>query len=571
MMSGPVGVDETVKGDTMHIWRNMKIRNKLLVLIVMSSVTLIAIGVIGIVNMGRINSGLGEANANMQQVSLFDEMKSEFLGMRLDIVYLMALRDRNLVAERIGRFDEKVASVQEKLQKIEQVEHTPEEKAWIKEFHDGFAAYAANSATMKTLAQQASLTGAEKQYADLREYAQKKLAPLYAAPAEAITRVVQFNIKESEQEYLNDTRMYHRIVTYTGILIAFCVLAAVGLGILIMTSITRPLAKVSAVVARVAAGDLTVATEVDSRDEMGGLAKDVDSMVTNLREIVYSLDASSTQVASAATELFAIADQMATGTNEVAAQATTVATAGEEMAATSTQIASNCCASADNANEVSASAQRSVGIIHETIEGMTRIAAKVSETAKTMGKLGERSDQIGVIVGTIEDIADQTNLLALNAAIEAARAGEQGRGFAVVADEVRALAERTTKATREIGEMIHAIQKEVKDIVGAMEEGVVEVESGTRNAGRSGEALQAILEQVSAVTEQISQIATAAEQQTSTTAEISNNIMQITQGIEQTSQGTQDASAAASELAKLAEALKEIVSRFQIAGKAMAA
>ncbi|MBI5656152.1 MAG: methyl-accepting chemotaxis protein [Geobacter sp.] len=548
----------------------MKIRNKLLVLIVMSSLTLIATGILGIVNMGRINSGLGEANANMQKVSLMDEMKSDFLGMRLDIVYLMALRDRNLVAERIGKFDEKVASVQEKLKKIEQVEHTAEEKAWIKEFQDGFAAYAANSATMKTLAQQASLTGAEKQYADLREYAQKKLAPLYAAPAEAISRVVQFNIKESEQEYLNDTRMYHRIVTFTGILIAFCVLAAIGMGILIMTSITRPLAKVSAVVARVAAGDLTVATEVESRDEMGGLAKDVDSMVTNLREIVYSLDASSTQVASAATELFAIADQMATGTNEVAAQATTVATAGEEMAATSTQIASNCCASADNANEVSASAQRSVGIIHETIEGMTRIANKVSETAKTMGKLGERSDQIGVIVGTIEDIADQTNLLALNAAIEAARAGEQGRGFAVVADEVRALAERTTKATREIGEMIHAIQKEVKDIVVAMEDGVTEVESGTRNAGRSGEALQAILEQVSAVTEQISQIATAAEQQTSTTAEIANNIMQITQGIEQTSQGTQDASAAANELSTLAEAPKGIVGRFQVEGKAMA-
>lgn len=554
----------------MQFWRNMKIRNKLLVLIVMSSVTLIATGILGIVNMGRINSGLGEANANMQQVSLMDEMKNDFLGMRLDIVYLMALKDRNLVAERIGKFDEKVASVQEKLKKIEQVEHTAEEKAWIKEFQDGFAAYVANSATMKTLAQQASLTGAEKQYADLREYAQKKLAPLYAAPAEAISRVVQFNIKESEQEYLNDTRMYHRIVTFTGILIAFCVLAAIGMGILIMTSITGPLAKVSAVVARVAAGDLTVATEVDSRDEMGGLAKDVDSMVTNLREIVYSLDASSTQVASAATELFAIADQMATGTNEVAAQATTVATAGEEMAATSTQIASNCCASADNANEVSASAQRSVGIIHETIEGMTRIATKVSETAKTMGKLGERSDQIGVIVGTIEDIADQTNLLALNAAIEAARAGEQGRGFAVVADEVRALAERTTKATREIGEMIHAIQKEVKDIVVAMEDGVTEVESGTRNAGLSGEALQAILEQVSAVTEQISQIATAAEQQTSTTAEIANNIMQITQGIEQTSQGTQDASAAANELSTLAEALKGIVGRFQIEGKSMA-
>jgi methyl-accepting chemotaxis protein len=159
---------------------------------------------------------------------------------------------------------------------------------------------------------------------------------------------------------------------------------------------------------------------------------------------------------------------------------------------------------------------------------MSRIAENVQQSAKTVETLGVRSDQIGAIIGTIEDIADQTNLLALNAAIEAARAGEQGRGFAVVADEVRALAERTTRATREISVMIKAIQAETKGAVAAMEQGVHQVENGTVEAAKSGEALRDILDQVNDVAMQVSQIATAAEQQTATTGEISGNMQQIT-------------------------------------------
>ena len=160
----------------------------------------------------------------------------------------------------------------------------------------------------------------------------------------------------------------------------------------------------------------------------------------------------------------------------------------------------------------------------------------------------QRSDQIGEIIGTIEDIADQTNLLALNAAIEAARAGEQGRGFAVVADEVRALAERTTRATREIGEMIKAIQKETKGAVAAMEQGVHQVETGTEEAARSGQALQDILAQVNDVAMQVNQIATAAEEQTATTSEISSNMLQITEVVQQTSHGAHESATAAAQL-----------------------
>lgn len=262
--------------------------------------------------------------------------------------------------------------------------------------------------------------------------------------------------------------------------------------------------------------------------------------------------------------LHVTAQNMVRGTDEVASQASTVATAGEEMAATSLDIANNCNSAAESSRHANQLATSGAAIVQGTVDGMARIAERVRDTARSVENLGSRSDEIGAIVGTIEDIADQTNLLALNAAIEAARAGEQGRGFAVVADEVRALAERTTKATKEIGSMIKAIQLETKQAVSSMEEGVSEVERGTEEASKSGGALQEILSQINEVTNQINQIATAAEEQSSTSRDISNNMHMITDIVQETAKGTHDTAADADQLADLADQLKKLVSQFRV-------
>jgi methyl-accepting chemotaxis protein len=326
----------------------------------------------------------------------------------------------------------------------------------------------------------------------------------------------------------------------------------------------KPLDQVLESVKQVAKGDLTARCQIKTHDELGMLAGEVNVMAGNLQQTMDQVVQCSTQVASAAGQLYSTSEQMATGAEEVAAQTGTVATAGEEMAMTSTEIANNCSTAALGARQASDRALAGASVVEGTVTVMNRIAEQVRSTAQTVEGLGARGDQIGEIIGTIEDIADQTNLLALNAAIEAARAGEQGRGFAVVADEVRALAERTTRATREIGEMIKAIQNETRSAVAAMEKGVKEVETGTGEASRSGEALQDILEQINTVVSQVNQIAVAAEQQTAITGEISSNIHQITEVVAGTARGAQESATAASQLAGLAGTMQHLVDQFKL-------
>ena len=289
----------------------------------------------------------------------------------------------------------------------------------------------------------------------------------------------------------------------------------------------KPLEALTRNVTELKSGNLAVNFNHQSGDEIGILSSSMSDMVQTFRHLVGQISAASSNIVTVVDTLSQESKAVAEGSEQEINQITQIATANEEMAATSGEIANNCHLAEQSARQADVMAQDGAKVVENTLRVMTTIADRVTSTASTVESLGSRSDQIGEIVGTIEDIADQTNLLALNAAIEAARAGEQGRGFAVVADEVRALAERTTRATKEIGAMIKTIQSETKDAVKSMEEGVQEVEKGTREAARSGEALGKILEQIGTVTNQICQIATAAEEQTSTIHEINNNMQVV--------------------------------------------
>jgi len=348
-----------------------------------------------------------------------------------------------------------------------------------------------------------------------------------------------------------------------------CVLVVITLvlGFIVMLGITRPLNRILLMLKDIAEGegDLTRRLQVDRKDELGEVSLWFNRFVDNVHGIVSQLAGTTVQVSTSCDQLNATAEQIATAAEEVACQSGTVATASEEMSATSNDISKNCAQAAASSNRAGDTARGGAEIVQQTLRGMQNIADRVRESAQTVQSLGARSDQIGAIVGTIEEIADQTNLLALNAAIEAARAGEQGRGFAVVADEVRALAERTTRATKEIGEMIKAIQNETGGAVNSMELGVEEVERGIESSRKSGNALQDILSAISDVTMEIHQIATAAEEQTAVTGEISSNIHQINVVVTETAKGAHETAQAAGHLSSLAFDLQQTVGRFKLA------
>ncbi len=358
----------------------------------------------------------------------------------------------------------------------------------------------------------------------------------------------------------------HHIQLTIGAVMVILLALSVFLAWLVARSVTIPVKEVVDSIKDIAQGegDLTKRLPIHGKNEVGELSECFNTFIHKLHSIISQVSGNAMQLAAAATQLQATSKEMNQSVNHLSSQSTTLATAGEEMAATSSDIANNCHMAAGGAQQAADTTRQGFEVVARTVEGIRYRGQKTKENAQIVESLGQRSDQIGEIVATIEDIADQTNLLALNAAIEAARAGEQGRGFAVVADEVRALAERTTRATKEISDMIRGIQQETKTAINSMEEGVKGTERGAAEAAQLETSLQAILEQVSAVTDQINQIATAAEEQTSTTREISHNVLNLNDLAHQNSHGINETALAANNVSTQAEELQRLVGQFRL-------
>jgi methyl-accepting chemotaxis protein len=390
---------------------------------------------------------------------------------------------------------------------------------------------------------------------------------IFDKTADAIQKDVEFNVDGAAKANELSTQLYSSARWWVcGLLIA-CVAIGFVLATWIARLISNPVQEVAEVAKRIAAGDLTGReVPVHSRDEVGELSESINAMQRNLRETISSVSASAERIATASEEFSATASEQAAGAESQKDQTHQVATAMQEMSSTVQQVSENSNKAAEASRNAADTARKGGSIVEDTLTKMRAIADSVGQTAKKVQELGKSSNQIGEIIGVIDDIADQTNLLALNAAIEAARAGEQGRGFAVVADEVRKLAERTSKATKEITQMIQNIQTETKSAVEAMQAGTQQVELGVESTTKAGTSLHEIITTSEQVGNMVMLIATAATEQASATDEINSNIEQIAKITQETATGANESAKAVHELSNLATELHGIVSKFKIDG-----
>ena len=338
-----------------------------------------------------------------------------------------------------------------------------------------------------------------------------------------------------------------------------------ALATLIGRSIFGGMTRMLGVIQEIAANNLSIDDmNIVSEDEVGKAGAALNRMKNNLRGIIHSIAGTASHVASASEEISSSATQQAQSAETQKDQAMQVATSMQEMSSTVISVSDSCNKAADAARHAAETARQGGSIVEETLTKMRVIAESVGATARKMDELGKSSDQIGRIIGVIDDIADQTNLLALNAAIEAARAGEQGRGFAVVADEVRKLAERTTTATKEIAQMIKNIQDETRTAVVAMESGTKQVEEGVTSTAKAGDSLRAIIQMSEDVGGMITGIATAATQQSSTTEQVNHNIEQIAKLVKESAIGAKQSATACQDLSSLALDLQTMVAKFNL-------
>ena len=538
--------------------RNMNIAPRALLGFSLIGVLMLSLGVFSLLQMGSIRqAGVDIERYSVPSITTLNELTALNLRMRTLSYRLLLNREPATQQDTLRLLDERNAQIDQARRTYEPLIAAADEQAAFDQYNQLLAQYRQLEARMRSASQADRLD-------ELRDLLNRELL----ANSEQINKVMDtlqsINTTQTRQTNEKAADQYSTAFTLViGLLVAATVLTFLC-ALLLTRSIVKPIDEALRAAEQVADGDLTHSIHAEGTDEAARLLRAMSRMQDKLRDTLQLIAGSATQLASAAEELNSVTDESARGLQQQNNEIEQAATAVTEMTSAVEEVARNAVSTSEASSEASRSTGDGRDLVMETVSAIERMSGDVQSTAKLITHLAEQSRDIGKVLDVIRGLADQTNLLALNAAIEAARAGEAGRGFAVVADEVRALAHRTQQSTSEIERMIGSIQGGTEQAVDSMRTSTERAESTLNIARGAGLALDTIAGAVAQINERNLVIASAAEEQAQVAREVDRNLVNINDLSVQSATGAHQTSAASAELSRLAVDLNGLVARFRV-------
>ena len=538
--------------------RNMNIAPRAFLGFACIGALMLFLGVFALNQMGKIRGATEDITLrSVPSIRALDDFTQLTLRLRVLSYRLLTNREPEVQQKTLEAFELRNQQIRTAQSVYEKLIDSRQERSAYDDYVRLLGQYRQIEERMKSLSR-------NNQIEELRTLLNTELLSNSEAVNTVLTRLLDINNSMANDSNQKAAEQYDSAFELVVALLVLATALTMLFAWLLTRSITLPIAQALDAAEKIAEGNLTQPIKVDGDDEAGRLLRAMNKMQEKLRDTLQRISGSATQLASAAEELNAVTDESARGLTQQNNEIEQAATAVNEMTSAVEEVARNAVSTSEASKNATASAGDGRDLVQETVSAIERMSGDVQGTATLIGALAEESRDIGKVLDVIRGLADQTNLLALNAAIEAARAGEAGRGFAVVADEVRALAHRTQQSTSEIERMIGSIQAGTEQAVDSMRNSTERAESTLNIAKGAGMSLDTINSAIIEINERNLVIASAAEEQAQVAREVDRNLVNIRDLSVQSATGASQTSAASSELSRLAVDLNGMVGRFRL-------